>query len=285
MAEDIPRRVWVADCDDPLGGEFLISTYSWRRFVLLKVEDTPERCHHIVIYRTIDGRWILEEKHGNGPFSRTMFFPAWAALHFAMFKGGELPPELKPCSVAWNVRKTGRDGWEVKFNGKGVPEEFMRVAESRSDKQPVPTASPIGVCRSSDRLSLPAASRNATALTDEKNGRAGATTPAPNGRAAEAAGPPPPTETNRQLTTLTALADQIRREHPRRRRVPKFLELIADRDVVDFGEIARVAHEAVVEVNAVEKTIIKAKKALALANIPVTLTTSGHRVFKHSTPG
>jgi hypothetical protein len=86
-------------------------------------------------------------------------------------------------------------------------------------------------------------------------------------------------------TTLQELAAAIRRDHPRQRNVPKFLELIADRDEVGFDEIADVAHGARVEDNAVEKTVIKAKRLIAKARLPIILTTSERRVFKGQASG
>jgi hypothetical protein len=85
--------------------------------------------------------------------------------------------------------------------------------------------------------------------------------------------------------SLKELADAIRKKHPRQRNVPKFLDLIADRDAVDFDEIAMSVHGAMVEDNAVQKTVIKAKKAIAEARLPVNLVTSERRVLKTQAPG
>jgi hypothetical protein len=76
------------------------------------------------------------------------------------------------------------------------------------------------------------------------------------------------------------LAGWLRHKYPQRCVVPKFLELIADRDEVDFDEIKSVAHEAMVEDSAVEKTVYRAKKAIAKARLPVTLSISRRRVIK-----
>jgi hypothetical protein len=81
-------------------------------------------------------------------------------------------------------------------------------------------------------------------------------------------------------TTLEELAPWLRRKYPQRCVVAKFVEMIADRDEVDFDEIKSFAHEAVVEDSAVEKTVYRAKKAIAEARLTVTLTISRRRVIK-----
>jgi hypothetical protein len=85
-------------------------------------------------------------------------------------------------------------------------------------------------------------------------------------------------------TTLKELAAAIRRDNPRQKRVPKFLDLIADNDDVSFEQIATVAHEAVVEDEAIEKTITKARKAIVGARLPIALAVSDRRVSKKSVP-
>jgi hypothetical protein len=84
--------------------------------------------------------------------------------------------------------------------------------------------------------------------------------------------------------TLKELAAAIRRDHPRRRNVHRFLDLIADNDEVSFEEIADKVHQANVEDDAIEKTIGKARKAIVGAILPVSLVVSDRRVSKRPIP-
>jgi hypothetical protein len=85
-------------------------------------------------------------------------------------------------------------------------------------------------------------------------------------------------------TTLKELAAAIRRDHPRQKRVPRFLDLIADNDDVSFEEIEEKAHQAVVVDEAIEKTIAKARKAIIGARLPIALVVSDRRVSKRTIP-
>jgi hypothetical protein len=84
-------------------------------------------------------------------------------------------------------------------------------------------------------------------------------------------------------TTLKELAAAIRRDHPRRKRVPRFLDLIADNDDVSFEEIKEKVHQAVVEEVTVEKTITDARKAIVDARLPIALVVSDRRVSQKTT--
>jgi hypothetical protein len=98
-------------------------------------------------------------------------------------------------------------------------------------------------------------------------------------------GNPPATPASVPLKTLIELANKIRRDHPRQRNVPKFLELIAHEDPVDFDMIRDKVHEAEVEDNTVDKTIIKARQAIVEARIPITISVSARRVYKKHLSG
>jgi hypothetical protein len=86
-------------------------------------------------------------------------------------------------------------------------------------------------------------------------------------------------------TTLTELANAIRRDNPRRRKVPRFLELIEHKREVDFETIADEAHGANVEDNTIEKTVIEARKAIVKAGLRISLHISDRRVLKKPLPG
>jgi hypothetical protein len=77
-------------------------------------------------------------------------------------------------------------------------------------------------------------------------------------------------------TPLAKLADVYRRDYPRQKTVWKFLKLLADADSknVTFDEIMNKCHEALVQDNAVEKTIIKARAVITKARLHITLTVS-----------
>jgi hypothetical protein len=85
-------------------------------------------------------------------------------------------------------------------------------------------------------------------------------------------------------TTLKELAAAIRRDHPRQRRVPRFLDLIADNDEVSYEEVAEIVHEAIVEDETIEKTIANARKAIIGARLPLALVVSDRRVSKKPIP-
>jgi hypothetical protein len=85
-------------------------------------------------------------------------------------------------------------------------------------------------------------------------------------------------------STLKELAAAIRRDSPRQKRVPRFLDLIADNDDVSFHDIEDKVHEAVVEDCTIEKTIVKARKAIIDARLPFTLVVSDRRVSKKPIP-
>jgi hypothetical protein len=85
-------------------------------------------------------------------------------------------------------------------------------------------------------------------------------------------------------SALRELAAKIRREHPRQRKVPKFLELIAEQDEVGFDEIADKVHGAPVDDDAVEKTVLAARKAIVEAHLPLAIHVSGRRVLKKYLP-
>jgi hypothetical protein len=83
--------------------------------------------------------------------------------------------------------------------------------------------------------------------------------------------------------TLTELAKAIRKRCPRKRNVPKFLELIEDQDEVDYDTIKDEVHGAMVEDFAVERTIIEARKEIIAARLPYTIHVSDRRVLKKPT--
>jgi hypothetical protein len=83
--------------------------------------------------------------------------------------------------------------------------------------------------------------------------------------------------------TLHELADAIRRDRPRQRNVPKFLDLIADENVVDFNDIRDKVHGAKVDDDAIKKTISNARAAIIEARLHITLIVSDRRVYKKQT--
>jgi hypothetical protein len=105
------------------------------------------------------------------------------------------------------------------------------------------------------------------------------------GSQSPALGEPKQTASTSDPSPLIELANSIRRDHPRKRNVPNFLELIAHHDVVDFNTIADKAHGSEVDDNAIEKTVIKARKAIVEANLPFSICISDRRVLKKCLPG
>jgi hypothetical protein len=85
--------------------------------------------------------------------------------------------------------------------------------------------------------------------------------------------------------TLRELAAEIRRDHPRQRNVPGFLELIEEKSEVDFDEIADKVHGARVDDDAIEKTVIGARKAIVKARLRFAIHISGRQVLKKSISG
>jgi hypothetical protein len=79
---------------------------------------------------------------------------------------------------------------------------------------------------------------------------------------------------------LIELANAIRRDHPRQRNVPKLLELLAVESVVDFETIRDKVHGAKVDDDAVEKTILRARRAIIEARLPIRITVSDRKVLR-----
>ena len=67
--------------------------------------------------------------------------------------------------------------------------------------------------------------------------------------------------------------------------MPRFLELIADERKVIFEQIADVVHGAEVEDNAIEKTVIEARRAITKANLPYRISVSDRVVYVKPLPG
>jgi hypothetical protein len=78
---------------------------------------------------------------------------------------------------------------------------------------------------------------------------------------------------------LRALADKIRSEQPRQRKVPAFLELMVGRKKLTFEEIAESAHRANVEDSAIEKTVLDARRAIEGERLPLLVRISERHVY------
>ncbi len=171
--------VWVLGWDEPLEGEYLLCLDSSRKFVLCTPEDDPSitwwlkggcREPHLILYMTMNGRWIEHSEDEHGRLSFREIPCMLAALYFQVLRAGQMPRQLESWRSAWSIRKTGRERWTLELF---PPKEWTHAATTEAatngratvdlaDRPELVTADhPV-------RLSLPAPSGNGTAAT---NGR------------------------------------------------------------------------------------------------------------------
>jgi hypothetical protein len=77
---------------------------------------------------------------------------------------------------------------------------------------------------------------------------------------------------------LRGLATVIRLKNARQRHVPQLLDLLAEEGEVDFETIKHKVHGTVVEDETVAKNILKTRKAIVEAGLPIALVESDRRV-------